>query len=108
MITHGELERSQLSKWEVLERAPLLAKLPPHLLTVMMRRCDVVSATVGTVILTEHRPADNFYVLARGAVTLTHGSHADATLSTSGDVIGLAAVLTRQPAQATALVVEEA
>src|SRR4051812_45693901 len=108
MISATPDDRLHRSKREVLELVPLVADFPDHLLTVMTRRCDVLRANVGALIMHEGEPVDAFFVLAAGAVTLTQENNSVATVSTTGDTVGLASVLTRRPARATALVVQDA
>src|SRR5262249_7767947 len=101
-------EGHQLSKREVLELVPLFAGFSNHLLTVMVRRCDAVHAAAGSTLMHEGQAVDQFYVLVRGAVTLTGMGDPVTTLMAPADTVGLGSVLRRQPAPTTARVAADA
>jgi len=68
----------------VLQRSPLFAELSDHLLTVLLRRCDVVRPAAGTAVLAEGGRVRCFYVLATGLVTLSVEGDEVATLRAAG------------------------
>jgi CRP-like cAMP-binding protein len=101
-------QSGHFSKRAVLETVPLFAKLPPNLLTVLVRRCDAITATSDTVLIHEDKPVERFYVLVRGAIRLLHNNRAVKTHENAGDAVGLASVLQRRAAPVGAVVAESA
>jgi CRP-like cAMP-binding protein len=101
-VTDLVFGREQVSRRAVLQRSPLFAELSDHLLTVLLRRSDVVRPAAGTAVLAEGGRVRCFYVLATGLVTLSVEGDEVATLRAAGATIGLSAVLENHPSAVTA------
>jgi MFS family permease len=85
---------------DLLAAIPLLSPLPPTMLEKLASRTDVVEACAGDAVVTEGDAGDRFYVIADGAVDVTHRGAKVRTLG-RGDSFGEIALLHETPRTAT-------
>jgi CRP-like cAMP-binding protein len=90
-----------MDKTKMLSRVPLFAHLDGRALAQLATMVDEVDVDAGTVLMTEGRSGQEFFVIVEGTVDVTRGGRHLGSLE-AGDFLGEIALIDDGPRTATA------